>query len=114
MAYKIKTFSFLSNIPSKEKYKIVQNICNIERANKEWYLLKSKTDNIYKNILLQPENKLDKVMNCLENTSKLIIEKDFINKYTQKEWYEDYFCKTVYYKHKNEAVEEFLYYYLNN
>ncbi|KUH47639.1 MG284/MPN403 family protein [Mycoplasmopsis meleagridis] len=107
--------NYLKQISNKEKYKIVQGICNVEKANKQSYLLAKQSKSGYiKEAVLEPDNKLERVLNLLEETNKLIIENDFINKYTDKDWYEQYFCKSSYYKHKNNAVEEFLYYYLNS
>ncbi|WP_029512872.1 MG284/MPN403 family protein [Mycoplasmopsis iners] len=106
--------NFFIELSNKEKYKTVEKICNIEKYNSKRYHMLKTQKHFSVDKPFKPENRLQKVMEMLGEISKLIIENDFLTKYSDKNWYEDYFCKTNYYKYKNKAVEEFLYYYLNN
>ncbi|EGV00492.1 hypothetical protein MCSF7_03038 [Mycoplasmopsis columbina SF7] len=105
--------NYFSNMSSKEKYKTVQYICNIEKLNDKNFQLASHNQNNIVSAGLKPVNKLKKTLALLSEHSKLIIEKDFLNKYGDKRWMDDLFSKATYYKYKNNAVEEFLYFYLN-
>ncbi|MGY5139141.1 MG284/MPN403 family protein [Mycoplasmopsis gallinarum] len=103
---------FSNKLSSIEQAKIVKTICKMEKINRSLWKEKEKINNKSK-IKYEPINRLNKVLNLLGTNSKLIIENDFINQNTNKDWMLDYFSSTTYYKFRKIATEEFLYYYFN-
>ncbi|WP_027120573.1 MG284/MPN403 family protein [Mycoplasmopsis lipofaciens] len=105
---------FMGLLSTKDKVNAIKTICKLEDANECAKLKKINNANLdlNKKITL-PLNKLNKVLRLLSKNSLLIIRNDFINKYKSKNWFEQYFSKTTYYKYKREALEEFLYLYVN-
>ncbi|VEU77168.1 MG284/MPN403 family protein [Mycoplasmopsis columbina] len=113
--------TYFHNMSNIEKYKSVENICFLELSkskSQRWDALK----NSYSELQNKDEYKLNKfysnnfskVLACLTDISKMIIENEFLNNNKNKSWYLLYFSKTTYYKYRNNAIDEFLFYYLDN
>lgn len=50
------------------------------------------------------------ILDCLSKDSRLIIEKEFIEK-ERKDWWVYYYSRSTYYRLKTRAMEETLYYF---
>lgn len=112
-------------VSSKEKENAVKTICKMEKINSEAnkrirLYLKSQMDKNkdyetteeYKKLLINAQNKhFSDVLNSLDPINYLIILNNYIKQNTNKDWTDEYFSKTTYYKKRKSAIEEFLYLY---
>ncbi|MGY5139198.1 MG284/MPN403 family protein [Mycoplasmopsis gallinarum] len=110
-----------SNLTDLNKYKSVASICQLEIARSKV----AKQENLineYKNSKREDKPLSDyfsehfkKTLLCLSDLSKLIIQEEFLNGLHKKEncWFETYFSKSTYYKKRKQAIDEFLFYYLD-
>ncbi|VEU75691.1 Uncharacterised protein [Mycoplasmopsis maculosa] len=109
-----------SLLRNNEKYKIVQTICNLEinklkinEMNKNGITITS-LDQINNYKLNKIHGRIKDTISKLNYANKIILLNDFIFKNeNNKFWYEEFFSKSTYYKKRAEAVEEFLFYFLN-
>ncbi|MCR8966486.1 MG284/MPN403 family protein [Mycoplasma zalophidermidis] len=101
--------SFLTN---QQRYNAVKSLALLDKANKKAQL-KMTLNNRVKNTEINNYSKFDQTIEMLNKNSKLIIENEFVIKNQDKEWYDMHFSRTTYYKKRRKAIEEFLYFYLN-
>jgi hypothetical protein len=77
------------------------------------YLLetdKTIDENSYINNQKSIIENVDKIYEILSLNAKKIIENDFANKINEF-WWTQYYSRSTYYRHRNMAVNEFLYFY---
>lgn len=112
---------FMGLVSSKEKLDAIKAICKLEKINQkanERMALNPKIKNGHYNnalsqVTIEPINKLKKILSMLTETSANIIQHEFLENLTCKEWIDKYFSRATYYKRRKEAIEEFLFYYFN-
>lgn len=114
---------FNNCLTPKEKTDAIKSLCKIEIANEKWNISKEnslkfseqdKTKNIF-NIIshYQSVSKLRKVLSYMKPDNAKLIEECFI-KNKKPEEISKYISKATYYRNRKNAIEEFLYYYLNS
>ncbi|MGP1451385.1 MAG: MG284/MPN403 family protein [Metamycoplasmataceae bacterium] len=111
-------FYYKDLISIKEKEEAVKTICKMEKINAEAnrrikLLLKTDEKNLdYKTLLLSNKNNhFKKVLDSLDPLSYLIILNTYIKQHNDKDWMDEYFSRSTYYKRRKIALEEFLYLY---
>ncbi|WP_027120713.1 MG284/MPN403 family protein [Mycoplasmopsis lipofaciens] len=110
------------NMSKLQRFKSVKTICQLELgrakvARHDAFIKKVKNQafNSRENLTLADyySEKFTKVLLCMTESNRFILQKEFLEKNNDKFWYEDFMSKTTYYKRRNEAVDEFLYFYLD-
>ncbi|AIA29249.1 hypothetical protein MCAL160_0957 [Mycoplasmopsis californica HAZ160_1] len=96
-----------------QRYNVVKALASLEKDN----ITKSLDPiELNPNAFEKANKKYSKFMQTLRllsPASELIIKNEFCTKTYDKEWYDKHFSRTTYYKNRKKAIEEFLYFYLN-
>ncbi|BAW18422.1 hypothetical protein MBVG596_0821 [Mycoplasmopsis bovigenitalium] len=118
-------FAFDLTCPSLSplaKYKAIKELCLIEiaRAKRKKQLafnkkisqsFKEKLNN--KHLYDYVSENLQRVLTCMSDANKEILEKDILKPESDKEWWEDICSKTTYYKRRTQMINEFIFYYFD-
>lgn len=117
MTKNLINFFYKDLLSTKEKEQAVKTICKMQTINQKAnqrikFMLRSelKPEKIFEYKTLQIEDEHFKnVLNKLDPINLMIIQNDFISK--KQNWSEFYFSKNTYYQKRQNAIEEFLYFY---
>ncbi|WP_029608668.1 MG284/MPN403 family protein [Mycoplasma simbae] len=96
-----------NSFSAQQRYNVVKSLAQLDKANNELGFKQYKGK-----IIPKYRSRFAQTMAMLTPISSMIIENEFNNKNT-KDWYDKHFSKTTYYKNRKKAIEEFLYFYLN-
>lgn len=99
----------------KDQYNIVKSLAKLDYADKKSKIKIAQNNfgNSSKLIDTMQNSKFMQTLELLPKDSAFIIENEFTKKNNSKDWYEEKFSRTTYYKNRKKAIKEFLYFYIN-
>ncbi len=99
----------IDKIPYKEKKEFVLKSCLLYGKMLKQKQHMNRYDKEAKWYNLDGVSMFENILDLLTQNENLIIKNDFIKNIEYTNLYLDHWCKTTYYKYKNDAINKFIY-----
>ncbi|QBF34854.1 hypothetical protein EG856_02945 [Mycoplasmopsis phocirhinis] len=104
---------YFNTLSPQQRYNAVKSLAMLDKAFKKYQIKNKFIDKtLNENNVPLILSKFQRTLEFLKPQNAFIIKNEF-NEHNNRDWYDLHFSKTTYYKNRKNAIEEFLYFYLN-